>query len=289
MKSMTGFGRAEKSIKGWRIAVEIRTLNHRFLDPYLKIPQQISDLDMEIRKLISRYVNRGRVELAVRLDADGGAVQRPKINYELVKGYLKELRELSKLRGVEGSVDIATIVRLPNVFEYKEAGVDAEIKRVVIATIELALKRVVSLRRKEGAALKREFTERCAIVKGLLAEIEKLEPEAKANARRAFFERVESLEVEGVDQARLAQEVALLLQRLDFTEELVRLKEHARKFDRLLKEQGLVGRKIEFILQECHREITTLSNKAQSAKVSEVAVEIKAELEKMREQVQNIE
>ncbi len=288
MKSMTGFGRAAKRIGGWRITAEVRTLNHRFLDPYIRMPSQLADLEMDVRKLIFRYINRGRVELAVRLDADGIAVQKPKLNRAVLESYIRELKKLRQF-GVEGSLDLATLLRLPNIFEYEEVSVGEEVRRAAMDTVELALKRVVSLRKREGAALKREFAKRCRMVRRMLSEVAKLEPQVKADAKEALFERIESLKIEGIDQARLVHEVALLLQRLDFTEEIVRLKEHAHKFDQLLKEEGPIGRKLEFILQECHREITTLANKAQSAQISEIAVEIKAELEKMREQVQNIE
>jgi len=289
MKSMTGFAREKKLIKGWRITVEVRTLNHRFLDIFIKLPNQLLELDPEIRNLISKYINRGKVETFVRLEADVEVAKKPALNRELVRNYLDELKKFAKQENIKPEIDIATLILLPQIFEIKEGEPGEIVKSEVISAVNSALMKATSARKKEGAALKQEILKRLRIVDSLAKKILKLEPKAKAEAKKSFYERIQALKLEEVDQTRLAQEVAILLQKLDFTEEIVRLDGHLKRIRETCQETKPVGRNIDFILQECHRETTTLLNKAQNLEISGMALEIKAELEKMREQVQNIE
>lgn len=293
MRSMTGFAREERVIKGKQLVVEMRTLNHRFLDIMIKLPHQLFDLEPEIRDLISKDISRGKVELFVKLDSGAGTIAKPCINKDLLKHYLVELKKFAKQQGIEPEIDFETLVEatgcFPQIFELKEESLPETLKRGIIALVKSALKKVIRARKKEGLVLKRELLSRLKTINNLIKRISELEPKAKDEAKRSFVQKLESLKLEGIDETRLSQEVALLLQKLDFTEEIVRLTAHLKMIKELLYESKPVGRKLDFALQECHREITTLSNKSQNFEISTLAIEIKAELEKMREQVQNIE
>lgn len=293
MRSMTGFARVRKSIKGQQVVVEVRTLNHRFLDVSIKLPHQLLDLEPQIRTLISKNISRGKVELFVWLDAGAANVAKPSINEELLECYLDELKKFAKKHGIKPEIDFEALIEaagcFPQIFELKESEISETFKKGVVALVKSALKKVVNARKKEGIALKGELSRQLKVIDSLIKKISELEPVAKDEAKRAFLQKLESLNLEQPDETRLAQEVAFLLQKLDFTEEIVRLTAHLKRISELIKESEPIGRKLDFALQECHREITTLSNKSQHLEISKIALEIKAELEKMREQVQNIE
>lgn len=283
--SMTGFGRAEGLVGGCPAAVEVRSLNHRFLELILRLPPELSSLEMPLRALVSGRVVRGRVEVTVRLQ---GSLRRPRLNLEVARACWEELRRLRRELGLQEEPALAHLLGLGGVLW--EADLPAEAPwEELRPLVERALEDCLRMRRQEGEALGRDLAARLARLAEL---IEPLEPRVRG-ALAAYAERLRrrlrELAEGVVPEERLLQEVATALERLDVTEELVRLREHLRRARELLDAPEPVGRRLDFLLQEMYREANTLGAKAVDASTGHAAVEIKAEIERMRQQVQNVE
>lgn len=288
--SMTGFGHSEVTVRDTRVSVEIRTVNHRFLDFSMKIPKVLNSREKDIKDIIKKKISRGRISVTITVDA-GHAEPKLKLNPSLVEQYLKELNKVAKKHKLSSQIDINTLALLPDVFTRQEEEVDMEAPwKLVQSGVTKALDSCMQMRFAEGKALERDVRKRLKRAGQLINKIETAAPKALEESKHLFRERVETLlENAVIDQDRLMTELSILADRLDFTEEITRLKSHVNQFAKCLDENGAVSKKLTYILQEIHREVTTAGSKAANTKIIEYVVLLKEESEKLREQVQNIE
>lgn len=293
IKSMTGYGRAENTGDGRMISVEVRSINGRYSEYNIRLPRSISTLEPKLRKLIQQRVPRGTVSLSVTLSrADRSGL--PGVDMEAARHYRDLLKGMKKELKLGGKVDLRTLVRFSDIFTAPEAPED-EVRgwQLIRQPLEQALEALNSMREAEGERLQAELEKRLGRVEKGLALILKLAPKRVQEARKALSERIgKALPAATGDSElarRLAQEAVLMADRLDVTEECVRLKSHVQAFRATLKSSQPVGKRLDFLLQEMNREANTIGSKANHSGIAQAAVGLKEEIEKMREQVQNIE
>jgi len=288
--SMTGFGHAEVSNRSARVSVEIRTVNHRYFDVSSKLPKSLLHREHEIKDLLKQKISRGRISISITAETE-----LPKynvaINLPLMERYAEQLRKFAAKHSLAADIDINTLAGLPEVFELQENENDADVLWPLVKKgTKQALAALVKMREDEGKALEADIRARIAAVNKLIKKVEKRAPKVQAHHAKALKERVGKLmEGASVDRERWMTEVALLADRLDFTEETTRLNSHMAQFQACLDSGGPVSKKLTYLLQEIHREGTTISSKAADAEVVEHMVSLKEETEKLREQVQNLE
>lgn len=293
IKSMTGFGRAEASDEGRRVAVEVRSVNGRYGEYSVRLPRTLSALEPRLRRLLQQRVARGTVSLAISLSREDKS-GLPVVDLEAARHYRDLLKGLKKELKLGGKVDLRTLVRFSDIFTAQEAQADeVEGWHIVRGPLEQALSSLDEMRRNEGGRLQAELEKRLARIEKGLALITKLAPRRAAEGRRALQERIaNALPASSRDPElarRLAQEAALMADRLDVTEECVRLKSHLQAFRAAMKSPQPVGKKLDFLLQEMNREANTIGSKANHSGIAQASVSLKEEIEKMREQAQNIE
>ncbi|MBI4495536.1 MAG: YicC family protein [Deltaproteobacteria bacterium] len=291
IKSMTGYGRGEWHKEGKRIAAEVKSFNHRYCDILIHLPRRLNALEGQARKSTRERFARGRIEISVQVEDASQAEQRLGLDLPLAREYHRALKGLQESLGVPGEIRLDMIAAYRDIFTRMEEEVDLqeEWTNLQIA-LEGAFDGLERMRRAEGAVLREEFLRRLQEVKQLLGQIEEKGPSALEAARHRLADRVQ--ELSGglkLDPARLAQEVAILAERSDITEELVRIHSHLGQFREMLDHFEPMGRKLDFLLQEINREANTIGSKSSDAAIAQLGVEIKSELEKMREQVQNVE
>ncbi|OAG27913.1 YicC/YloC family endoribonuclease [Thermodesulfatator autotrophicus] len=291
LKSMTGFGRAEEIRDTWSLRVEIKSVNHRFLEIVAKLPRRYQALEERVRRAVREKFLRGRFDIYVQLVGSPPAAQSLSFNETLARQYVEGLRYLKVALGLSGEVETRDLLRMREVFQALEAEEDLEtLWNELAPALNQALDQLANMRREEGTFLERVIREQLSKLEGLLKKIEEKREEAFLMAKERLEERIKKLlSDKELDPLRLHQEVVILADRTDFTEELDRLKSHLKQFLKTLEEPGPHGRKLDFLVQEMFREINTLSNKAANAEISQLAVEVKCSLEKIREQLQNIE
>ncbi|MEJ2719716.1 MAG: YicC family protein [bacterium] len=287
---MTGFGHAEVSNRSARVSVEIRTVNHRYFDVSSKLPKALLHREHEIKDLLKQKISRGRVSISITAETELPKY-KVSINFPLMKLYVDQLREFAKKYSIEGDVDLKTLAGLPEVFELEENENDSEILWPLVKKgTRQALVALGKMREDEGKALEADIRSRMTAINRLIKKVEKRAPKVQSQHVAALKERVTKI-MEGVrvDRDRWMTEVALLADRLDFTEEVTRLKSHMVQFEECLNVGGPVSKKLTYLLQEIHREGTTISSKAADAEIVKYMVSLKEETEKLREQVQNLE
>lgn len=291
LKSMTGFGSGEAVAGSKRVTVEVRSVNHRFAEVVLRMSRTLSPLEERVRKLVLRQAARGRFEVAVNLMDEGEKTSLVKVDKALAMDYHKALRELAKELGISAEITAEQLSRFPQVFTLQEEEVDLEmVWEALERALAEALAGLLQMRIQEGSHLEKDIIHRISRIEQFIKEIASREDSVVQAYRERLRARISDLLGEApVDELRLAQEVAIFADRSNITEELVRLQSHLGQFRRLLASEGPVGRKLDFLIQEIHRETSTLSAKSNDAEITHLAVEIKGELEKVREQVQNVE
>lgn len=295
LRSMTGYGAAEQHTDGGRWWVEVRSTNHRFLEVVVRLPRELGALEDRVRAAVAQRVRRGRVEVLVR--EDGG--QRPReavVDTELARRYARALEDLREELALEERLTLSALLALPDVVRVEEARRDADAAwEDLRPVLERALDGLVQMRTSEGRRLAGDLQERVARLERWVEQVarraEELPRAYAERLRQRVADLLQALGVEGLpDEARLAMEVAAFADRCDVREELVRLRSHLQEVRTLLQaEDGAVGRKLEFLLQEMQREVNTVGAKAADLEVARAVVEMKSELEAIREQVQNVE
>ena len=288
--SMTGFGQGEASDKTHTVSVEIRTVNHRFLDYAFKLPRVLNAHERDIKERIKKGLTRGRIYVTISVESEA-ADRNVKINTPVLEQYLKLLTEFQKSRNVGGEIDINTLVHLPDVVKTNEEDNDIQtLWPLVERALDAAVDQCRQMRITEGGALEQDLTTRMTQIVATVAEIEKLAPGVTKRHAEAFRQRVEQLIGDAtVDEDRLTTELAIMADRLDVTEEITRLKSHIDQFNKTLEKGGEVSKKLTYLLQEMHREASTIGAKASDSVVVQHVVALKEETEKLREQVQNLE
>ncbi len=288
--SMTGFGQAEVSNRSAKVSVEIRTVNHRFLDVSSKLPKVLFQREHEIKEMLKERISRGRVSVTISAETELPKYKMS-VNIPLMEQYMDQLRRFAKEHSLESNVEINTLAVLPEVFTLEENENDSSVLWPLVKKgVKQALTACARMREDEGKALEADLRTRIALINRLVKKVEKRAPRIAADHATALKERLSKM-MEGtrIERDRWLAEVALLADRLDFTEEIIRLKSHLVQFKACLSAGGPVAKKLTYLLQEMHREVTTISSKAADAEVVEVMVSLKEETEKLREQVQNLE
>jgi uncharacterized protein (TIGR00255 family) len=291
MKSMTGFGRASVEHDGTRVIAEVRALNQRFFELKLAVPRGWGEHEAEIRKMVQSVVARGRVEVFIKSVALKPPAVRLEVNDKLATLYINELRRLGKRLHLDGDPAIDTSLNRPEIFHVVEEEADsASAATLGFKALKGALKELDSDRVREGKSLQRDFSLRVGHIEAALPKIERLAEQSRAEIMENFQNRIRELLAElPVNEKRLYEEASSASQHGDISEEITRLRAHLDGLKGLLKRSGQVGKSIEFLLQEINREVNTMGSKSQNAALSQVTIEVKAEAEKMREQVQNVE
>jgi uncharacterized protein (TIGR00255 family) len=293
MKSMTGYGRGECSQDGFKITVEISSVNRKQTEISVNLPREMEMLEAPMRDVINQYVARGRVTVRVALHAGGGnAAARMHLNVPLAKAYTRELNRLARQLKIPGLVTLDHLVRAPGVFQTDEQIAEGEnFGPAVEAALKKALAGMVKMREREGAHLRQDLIERIKAMRRAVAQVQKQAPKVAERYREQLLERIKNagLETPAADDERLLKEVVYFADRSDITEELTRLQSHFQQFDDGLKSREPVGRMLDFLAQEMNREVNTIGSKANDSLISREVVTLKAELEKFREQAQNVE
>lgn len=292
MRSMTGFGRAEIERGKIRVAVEMRSLNQRFFELKLNLPRGWHEREAEIRKLVQGVVFRGRIELFVRCTTLGPPPATLRVNDQLAALYVKELTRLGRRLGLDGKPGIDALLHRPEIFQVAEADHDDSRRgaELALTAISRALKALDADRKREGRALRADFLHRISTISAAVPRIERLAAESRSAIVANFQSRLRDMIADlAINEKRLFEEAADASQRADITEEVTRLRVHLKGLRELVERKGPVGKQIEFLLQEVNREVNTTGAKSQNAELSRLTVSLKGEVEKMREQVQNVE
>ncbi len=293
IKSMTGYGKAEVEAEYFIIHVEIRTLNSRYRDIILRIPQDLFPLEAEIRSLISKRLARGRIEVYIKFEPiPGKTAYEIILNEAVAKAYMNIFKELSETLSIDPTVTVDTFCHLRDVIIQKPKEIEIEsLKEKVFSAISSALDSVERMRRQEGMVIEKDFLDRLDLIEKRILQIKERAPALISEYKEKLKENLRRLvngEVQ-LDEERLNQEVALFAERSDITEELVRLESHILQFRKYLEKDEPVGRRLDFLIQEMTRETNTIGAKSQDKEISLLVVELKGEIEKLREQVQNVE
>jgi uncharacterized protein (TIGR00255 family) len=290
MHSMTGYGRGQIARARVKVVVEIQSVNKRQSDVTLNLPDRLSELEPEMRAMIAQHVHRGRLTVRVLLEHARTGFSSV-VNRGLAKAYLRSLVSLREELRLPGEITIETILQAPGVIDTpRDTALVPTTRAATLAALKIALQKLLSMRAKEGANLLKDLLHRTKVVHQTLATIRKLQPRAARRYQSQLQERIKKLGLDvSVDDDRLVKEIALFAERSDFSEEVTRLESHLDQFVQTSKKQEPIGRTLEFLSQEIARELNTLSAKANDAEISQLVVRCKAELEKIREQIQNVE
>jgi uncharacterized protein (TIGR00255 family) len=291
LKSMTGYGRGEGESGMGKVLVESRSVNHRYSDINIRLPKRLAIFENRIKEIIRSQVSRGRIDVSIKLDALGGEKLQLQVDSTLAEQYFQALLSLKDKFQLRGEITLELLAGAKDLISAKEEVGDIEPYWLeIVPILKRALQEMDEMKCSEGNALAKDIQTRLERITRQLKEIKAQLPSYVEAYQNRLRERLQSLlgGIE-VDPGRLQQEIALLAERTDITEEIVRAESHLGQFALLFNEKESVGRKMDFLLQEIHREVNTVSAKANDAEISQKVVEIKSELEKIREQVQNIE
>ena len=293
VKSMTGFGRCETEINGRAITVEIKSVNHRYCEFSCRVTRGYSFLEDKLKTFVNSRVARGKIDMFVSVGASDDVPCEVTVNHSLVSGYLTAMKEISDAYGIENDASVVSISRFPDVFTVNKAAVDEEqLTADVLSAAGQALDSFMAMRVAEGQRMKADSLGRAQTILDIISEIEERSPQTVVEYETRLLDRIrqtlENLSVE-VDEQRILTEVAVFADKVAVAEETVRLRSHFDQLSEFLERDEPVGRKIDFIIQEMNREANTIGSKVQDAVLAHKVVDIKSEIEKIREQVQNIE
>ena len=292
VKSMTGFGKTQITDQGYEVSCEIKGVNHRFLDFHCRLPRRYAALEEPIKSQIKNRIARGRIEVTVNIDKIEDSQRTIKVDKGLAIAYYKSLKDLAEYLNISPEIKLLDVFRLPDVFTLTDEEEDLDrVWMVVEKALDQALESMIDMRSREGLYLAADIQKRNQEILTRVERLEERSPEVNKEYQDKLRMRIaELLEQDFVDETRLLQEVAIFADKASVTEEIVRLKSHSKQLDGLLKQdENSVGRKCDFLIQEMFREINTVASKANDIEMSQIVVDIKAELEKIREQLQNIE
>ncbi len=292
MKSMTGYGRGNVSSETFSATVEIKTVNNRFLDINLRLPYELQSMEAELKKIITHRLSRGRVDVNLQTERTEEIVYE--LNRPLIAGYLSAIKQMQEEFSLSGEPDLNVIARLPNVLQNPKNDLSEDFVEGIKNALVLALHELENMREMEGEILKTELGNLLSDIEHHLTIIEPESENVTEEYRQRLTKRIKEMlsksdsQIE-LDQARLAQEVAFLSDRSDISEEIQRLKSHIEQFRQIMNEEKETGKRLDFLTQELNREANTIASKTQNLTVKESALSIKSAIEKIREQVQNVE
>jgi len=294
IKSMTAYGKSELERDGIQVTVEIRSVNHRYRDVSLRTPYEINYMEPELRSVLFQSVSRGRIDLSVSIDmSDTECSYDIELNTPVVESYIRIFAQIEERFGIKNDVGVDSLCKLKNVLVMKPKVLDDElVHSLVLEALNQAIVSFDNMKRTEGKAIETDFVKRLNVIDQLVDKIVDMAPKVVEEYRNRLYNNLKQLLKDtpvDVDDNRFIYEVSIFSERCDITEELVRIKSHIRQFLSFLEEENPVGRRLDFLLQEMNREVNTIGSKANDAEISRTVVDIKGELEKLREQVQNIE
>ena len=291
IKSMTGFGAGDAETADFKVHIEVKAVNQRFLETNYHMPYSMNMFENQLTKKIKEYASRGKLDINIRFQDLRDKAVTVKVDKGLVAAYGQALQEISSQLELSAPVTAAQIANYPDVLKLNEENADLEAAQpVLMQAMEQALESFVAMREAEGQNIQRDLLARIDTLENFVGELEKLAPEIVA----AYRQRLENLLMEylakeDIEESRIIQEVALFTDKVNYTEETVRLRSHFDQFRQIITAGEPVGRKLDFLIQEMNREINTVASKANSAGAAQFVVDVKSEIEKIREQIQNIE
>lgn len=293
IKSMTGFGRCETVLNGREITVEIRSVNHRYFEFSCRTPRGYGFLDDKLKSYINSKVSRGKIDVFVSVSASEETPAEVTVNHQLVAGYIKAMREISDTYNIPNDVSVVALSRFSDIYTVHKAEEDEEqIIADVLSAVDVALESFVKMREAEGERMKADILSRANTILSIVEKIEERSPQTVKEYEERLLERIRQTLADNdisVDEQRVLTEVAVFADKVAVAEETVRLRSHFEQLKEFLEYEEPVGRKIDFIIQEMNREANTIGSKVQDAVLAHKVVDIKSEIEKIREQVQNIE
>ena len=291
IKSMTGYGRAVETVNGREFTVELRSVNNRYLDCNVRLPRLVSFAEDAVKQAVKGSVSRGKVDVFISIRTEGGEEAQITLNKAVLEGYLAAMQQMVTECGVKDDISVSVASRLPDVFLVEKPQVDEEqLQKDLLQVVSQALAGYDAMRRVEGEALDRDLRTRGQTILELVAEVEKGNAQTVIDYRARLEAKLrEVLENTAIDESRILTEAAIFADKVAVDEETVRLRSHLKQMNEMLTAGGAVGRKLDFLLQEMNREANTIGSKCTDVKLARIVVDIKAELEKIREQTQNIE
>jgi len=291
IKSMTGYGRAVETVNGREFTVEVRSVNNRYLDCTVKLPRSLSFGEEAVKQAVKAAVSRGKVDVFITVKAEAGEEATITLNKSVLEGYLADMRQMVGEYGVADDISVSTVSRLPEVFAVEKPEVDEEqLLADMMCVVGKALESYNAMRATEGAALDADLRSRGNTMLGLVAQVEQGNEQTVVDYRARLYAKLqEVLANTSIDESRILTEAAIFADKVAVDEETVRLRSHLDQMNTMLTGGGAVGRKLDFLLQEMNREANTIGSKCTDVRLARIVVDIKAELEKIREQTQNIE
>ncbi|MDY2808190.1 MAG: YicC/YloC family endoribonuclease [Oscillospiraceae bacterium] len=291
IRSMTGYGRAVETIDGREITAELRSVNNRYLDCTVKMPRLYAFAEDSVKTHVKAAISRGKVDVFIAVNVMEDMQMRISVNHPVLEGYLSAMRSIASDYGVRDDISVTALSRLPDVFVVEKAEEDEEkLTQDILSVVDKALEKFTAMRTTEGAALEADLRGRAATILTLVEKVEQRSPVTLAEYRARLTEKMqEVLQSTTIDEGRILQEAAIYADKIAVDEETVRLRSHLNQLETMLTNGGAIGRKLDFLLQELNRESNTIGSKGNDLEQARTVVEIKAELEKIREQTQNIE
>ncbi|MGI5958847.1 MAG: YicC/YloC family endoribonuclease [Massiliimalia sp.] len=291
VKSMTGYGREQRIVNGRDISVEIKSVNHRFFEYSARVPRAYGYLEEKMKSFLQAQVSRGKIDVNITVFNLEGSESEVEINQTLAAGYVKALRSLPEELNLTDDLSLSTIARFGDIFSVRKAAEEEEvIWNDVKQVAQDAVDKFVRMRTVEGERLKQDVSSRLETIGGILEKIEAKAPQTVAAYRERLTAKMqEVLQDKNIDEQRILLEAAIFSERIAIDEETVRLHSHLKQFEKLLETGNAIGRKLDFMVQELNRETNTIGSKAQDVEITGYVVDIKSEIEKIREQIQNIE
>ncbi len=291
IKSMTGYGSAKGSVEGLEISVELKSVNNRYLDTSVRLPRSFIFAEDAVKSAVQAHISRGKVDVFVSVDSSLSGDMTVKVNEPLLKGYIDAITHIAQENSLPDDITAMSVSRFPDVLSVEKKDLDAEaISRGIAEITERALKDFDSMRQREGEKLRDDVLSRLETINALVSAVEEKAPETVAEYRRRLEQKMsEVLGAAGVDENRILAEAAIFADHIAVDEETVRLRSHMAQLRGMIEGNSPTGRKIDFLIQEFNREANTIGSKCQNSQIAYVVVDLKSEIEKIREQIQNIE
>ena len=288
---MTGYGRAVETLNGREFTVELRSVNNRYLDCSVKMPRQVSFAEDAVKQAVKAAISRGKVDVFITIKSEGETETKVTLNDGVVQGYLSAMRQMVEVYGVKDDISVSTVSRLPEVFVVEKPEVDEDaLKADLMSVVAKALEGYNAMRATEGAALDADLRSRGNTILSLVSQVEAGNAQTVIDYRTRLENKLkEVLANTSIDESRILTEAAIFADKVAVDEETVRLRSHLEQMNNMLTAGGAMGRKLDFLLQEMNREANTIGSKCTDVRLARIVVDIKAELEKIREQTQNIE
>lgn len=291
VKSMTGYGRAVETVNGREFTVEIRSVNNRYLDCTVKLPRMLSFAEDAVKQAVKATISRGKVDVFISQRAEGASDVKVTLNEAVVAGYVSAMRQMAEQFKLREDISVALVSGMPDVFTVEKPDVDEEqLMNDLLGVVQIALLSYDAMRAKEGQALKNDLTSRGNTIRSLVSQVEEGNAQTVIDYRTKLYNKLqEVLASSAIDESRILTEAAIFADKVAVDEETVRLRSHLEQMDSMLSSGGAIGRKLDFLLQEMNREANTIGSKCQNSDIAHVVVDLKSEIEKIREQIQNIE